>query len=109
MGASLGVASAASGTLDADSLVRNADVAMYVAKHGGKGRLSVFERPSPSPPSSSLVCAAVVAVLMVWSARLCRGACQRGRVGGWWASAGSGPFVVEGAVEAFDLPFQRGV
>ncbi len=43
VGASLGVASAVSGTLDADSLVRNADVAMYVAKHGGKGRLSVFE------------------------------------------------------------------
>jgi diguanylate cyclase (GGDEF)-like protein len=43
VGASLGVASAASGALDADSLVRNADVAMYVAKHGGKGRLSVFE------------------------------------------------------------------
>jgi diguanylate cyclase (GGDEF)-like protein len=48
VGASLGVASAASGTLDADSLVRNADVAMYVAKHGGKGRLSVFE-PAESP------------------------------------------------------------
>ena len=47
VGASLGVASAASGTLDADSLVRNADVAMYVAKHGGKGRLSVFEQPEP--------------------------------------------------------------
>ncbi len=47
VGASLGVASAASGALDADSLVRNADVAMYVAKHGGKGRLSVFERPEP--------------------------------------------------------------
>jgi diguanylate cyclase (GGDEF)-like protein len=47
VGASLGVASAVSGTLDADSLVRNADVAMYVAKHGGKGRLSVFERPEP--------------------------------------------------------------
>jgi diguanylate cyclase (GGDEF)-like protein len=47
VGASLGVASAASGTLDADTLVRNADVAMYVAKHGGKGRLSVFEQPEP--------------------------------------------------------------
>jgi diguanylate cyclase (GGDEF)-like protein len=47
VGASLGMASAASGTLDADSLVRNADVAMYVAKHGGKGRLSVFERSEP--------------------------------------------------------------
>ncbi|MBA2644495.1 MAG: GGDEF domain-containing protein, partial [Solirubrobacterales bacterium] len=45
VGASLGMASAASGTLDADALVRNADVAMYVAKHGGKGRLSVFEQP----------------------------------------------------------------
>ena len=47
VGASLGVASAVSGTLDADSLVRNADVAMYVAKHGGKGRLSVFEPTEP--------------------------------------------------------------
>jgi diguanylate cyclase (GGDEF)-like protein len=47
VGASLGVAFADSGTLDADSLVRNADVAMYVAKHGGKGRLSVFEQPEP--------------------------------------------------------------
>ena len=47
VGASLGVASAVSGTLDADSLVRNANVAMYVAKHGGKGRLSVFEQPEP--------------------------------------------------------------
>ena len=45
VGASLGVASAESGTLDADALVRNADVAMYVAKHGGKGRFSVFEPP----------------------------------------------------------------
>jgi diguanylate cyclase (GGDEF)-like protein len=43
VGASLGVAAAASGTLDAESLVRNADVAMYVAKHGGKGRFSRFE------------------------------------------------------------------
>jgi diguanylate cyclase (GGDEF)-like protein len=47
VGASLGVASARSGTLDADALVRNADVAMYVAKHGGKGRFSVFEPPEP--------------------------------------------------------------
>jgi diguanylate cyclase (GGDEF)-like protein len=47
VGASLGVATAASGSLDADTLVRNADVAMYVAKHGGKGRLSVFEAPEP--------------------------------------------------------------
>ena len=27
----------------ADELVRNADVAMYVSKHGGKGRLSHYE------------------------------------------------------------------
>jgi diguanylate cyclase (GGDEF)-like protein len=47
VGASLGVATAASGTVTAADLVRNADVAMYVAKHGGKGRLSVYEPPSP--------------------------------------------------------------
>jgi diguanylate cyclase (GGDEF)-like protein len=39
--ASLGVAAAQSGSgVGADELVRNADVAMYVSKHGGKGRLS---------------------------------------------------------------------
>ena len=27
----------------ADELVRNADVAMYVSKHGGKGRLSHYD------------------------------------------------------------------
>ena len=32
--------------LDADELVRNADVAMYVSKHGGKGRLSHYEPQS---------------------------------------------------------------
>jgi GGDEF domain-containing protein len=35
------VATAESGSgVYADELVRNADVAMYVSKHGGKGRLS---------------------------------------------------------------------
>jgi diguanylate cyclase (GGDEF)-like protein len=42
--ASLGVAQAPSGTLDADALVRNADVAMYVSKHGGKRNFSVYRR-----------------------------------------------------------------
>jgi diguanylate cyclase (GGDEF)-like protein len=42
--ASLGVATAKSGSgVGADELVRNADVAMYVSKHGGKGRLSHYE------------------------------------------------------------------
>jgi diguanylate cyclase (GGDEF)-like protein len=42
--ASLGVATAQSGSgVGADELVRNADVAMYVSKHGGKGRLSHYE------------------------------------------------------------------
>jgi diguanylate cyclase (GGDEF)-like protein len=42
--ASLGVATAKSGSgVGADELVRNADVAMYVSKHGGKGRLSHFD------------------------------------------------------------------
>jgi diguanylate cyclase (GGDEF)-like protein len=42
--ASLGVATAQSGSgVGADELVRNADVAMYVSKHGGKGRLSHFD------------------------------------------------------------------
>jgi diguanylate cyclase (GGDEF)-like protein len=42
--ASLGVATAQSGSgVAADELVRNADVAMYVSKHGGKGRLSHYE------------------------------------------------------------------
>jgi diguanylate cyclase (GGDEF)-like protein len=42
--ASLGVAAANSGSgVGADELVRNAAVAMYVSKHGGKGRLSHYE------------------------------------------------------------------
>jgi diguanylate cyclase (GGDEF)-like protein len=42
--ASLGVAAANSSSgVGGDELVRNADVAMYVSKHGGKGRLSHYE------------------------------------------------------------------
>jgi diguanylate cyclase (GGDEF)-like protein len=40
--ASLGVAMAPSGTLSGDEVVRNADVAMYVSKHGGKRGYSIY-------------------------------------------------------------------
>ena len=51
--ASLGVAAANSGSgVGADELVRNADVAMYVSKHGGKGRLSHYEAAEVSSASS---------------------------------------------------------
>jgi diguanylate cyclase (GGDEF)-like protein len=42
VGGSVGVARAAA-VDDAAALLRNADVAMYQAKHGGKGRCAVFE------------------------------------------------------------------
>ncbi|MDP9294989.1 MAG: GGDEF domain-containing protein, partial [Actinomycetota bacterium] len=51
--ASLGVAIADSGALRADELVRNADVAMYVSKHGGKSGYSVYE-PRMSEPEPEL-------------------------------------------------------
>lgn len=41
--ASIGVATAVAGEIDAAELVRNADVAMYLAKGEGKGRYQVFE------------------------------------------------------------------
>jgi diguanylate cyclase (GGDEF)-like protein len=41
--ASIGLAVAGAGDRNADDLVRNADVAMYEAKHGGKGRVAMFE------------------------------------------------------------------
>jgi diguanylate cyclase (GGDEF)-like protein len=41
--ASVGLAAAASPSIPAEDLMRNADVAMYVAKANGKGRLVVFE------------------------------------------------------------------
>jgi diguanylate cyclase (GGDEF)-like protein len=41
--ASVGVALARSGTMGGDQLVRNADVAMYVSKHGGKRAYSVYD------------------------------------------------------------------
>jgi diguanylate cyclase (GGDEF)-like protein len=47
--ASLGLALAPSGTLGADELVRNADVAMYVCKHGGKRGYSVYGREPDAP------------------------------------------------------------
>ena len=41
--ASIGIAAGASSRVSADELMRNADVAMYVAKANGKGRVVVFE------------------------------------------------------------------
>lgn len=41
--ASIGIVTAAAGTQDADGLVRDADVAMYVAKGAGAGRTILFE------------------------------------------------------------------
>jgi EAL domain-containing protein (putative c-di-GMP-specific phosphodiesterase class I) len=41
--ASVGVAFGDSASLDAETLLRNADTAMYMAKAGGKGRHEVFE------------------------------------------------------------------
>ncbi len=43
VGGSVGIARAAHGD-DAAALLRNADVAMYTAKHGGKGRRAIFQR-----------------------------------------------------------------
>jgi diguanylate cyclase (GGDEF)-like protein len=42
--ASMGMAFADSGTMEADDLVRNADAAMYVSKHGGKRGITVHDR-----------------------------------------------------------------
>ena len=43
VGASVGIAAAKGGMTRADELLRNADVAMYIAKANGKGRAAVFE------------------------------------------------------------------
>ncbi len=43
IGASLGIAIGEADVTDADTLLRNADVAMYVAKDHGKGRYEVYE------------------------------------------------------------------
>ncbi|MDA0181611.1 GGDEF domain-containing protein [Solirubrobacter phytolaccae] len=43
VGASLGLALAPSGTVDGDELLRRADAAMYVTKHGGKRGVSVHD------------------------------------------------------------------
>jgi diguanylate cyclase (GGDEF)-like protein len=43
VGASVGVAVAATGSMDGDGLVRDADIAMYRAKARGRGRFVVFE------------------------------------------------------------------
>ena len=43
VGASIGIAFAAPGEISPEDLLRNADVAMYVAKNSGKNRFEVFE------------------------------------------------------------------
>ena len=43
VGGSVGIAAARGDTTRADELLRNADVAMYIAKANGKGRAAVFE------------------------------------------------------------------
>lgn len=43
VGASIGIATTDKGSADPDALLRNADVAMYIAKSRGKGGYAVFE------------------------------------------------------------------
>jgi diguanylate cyclase (GGDEF)-like protein len=50
--ASMGLAFADSGAMGAEDLVRNADAAMYVSKHGGKRGLTVHDRGSESPTTA---------------------------------------------------------
>jgi diguanylate cyclase (GGDEF)-like protein/PAS domain S-box-containing protein len=47
VGASVGIAQFAS-ELDADTLLRHADAAMYRAKHAGRGRHHLYQAPQPS-------------------------------------------------------------
>ncbi|MBA2513797.1 MAG: sensor domain-containing diguanylate cyclase [Solirubrobacterales bacterium] len=49
--ASLGAAVADSGSMEAEELLRNADVAMYVSKHGGKRGYSVYDAGMDATPS----------------------------------------------------------
>lgn len=44
VGASIGIAYGEPGAVRADELLRNADIAMYRAKHGGRGGYVVFDR-----------------------------------------------------------------
>lgn len=44
VGASLGIAVSGPHDRDADALLRNADIAMYVAKEHGKGRFEIYEQ-----------------------------------------------------------------
>jgi diguanylate cyclase (GGDEF)-like protein len=59
--ASLGVALADSGSVSVEELMRNADTAMYVSKHGGKRGYSVYERgmDAPAPPAGGRALEAV--------------------------------------------------
>jgi diguanylate cyclase (GGDEF)-like protein len=54
MRASIGVAVAGADDLTADELVRNADIAMYLAKSRGKGRFEIFEPSMQTAARSQL-------------------------------------------------------
>jgi diguanylate cyclase (GGDEF)-like protein len=54
IGASIGISIGSGSTSDAETLMREADIAMYVAKGQGKGRFSVFEPSTHGPVLRSL-------------------------------------------------------
>jgi diguanylate cyclase (GGDEF)-like protein len=51
VGSSIGVAMQDDGTTDATALIHEADLAMYGAKRGGRGRIEVFRRPAEPAPA----------------------------------------------------------
>ena len=54
IGASIGISIGSGGTSDAETLMREADIAMYVAKGQGKGRFTIFEPTTHAPVLRSL-------------------------------------------------------
>jgi diguanylate cyclase (GGDEF)-like protein len=54
IGASIGISLGSGATSDAETLMREADIAMYVAKGQGKGRFTVFEPSTHAPVVRSL-------------------------------------------------------
>jgi diguanylate cyclase (GGDEF)-like protein len=54
IGASIGISIGSGSTSDAETLMREADIAMYFAKGQGKGRFSVFEPSTHGPVLRSL-------------------------------------------------------
>src|SRR5439155_24573059 len=54
IGASIGISLGSGATSDAETLMREADIAMYVAKGQGKGQFTVFEPSTHAPVLRSL-------------------------------------------------------